>query len=242
VNIAVCRFAVLGLFSLAAAVPLVQAQPTGKPQLTSGAVTPNPATLGGEVTLVLDFQRTVTPSACDLVLNWGDGQQGNVSSGEMQHVKYLHPYRTLGRHTIRASGVGANACLGSVQLDVVVQAPPPPRDATPPAVANAALAAAAAARGAPTAVIKGTIGIQVDSLASFDGSGSTSVPPGRALAFQWDFRDGTTATGAKVSHRFHVAKEYSVTLVVTDGVTRSAPAVSQVRVAPPPAAGAPKRP
>lgn len=154
----------------------------------------------------------------------------------------MHLYRTLGRHTIRATGTGANACLGGVQVDVTVQAPPPPRDAVPPPVANAALAAASTARGVPTAVIKGTIGIQVDSLASFDGSGSTSIPPGRALAYQWDFGDGATATGAMASHRYHVAKAYPVTLVVTDGVTRSAPAVSQLRVASPPPAGAPKRP
>jgi hypothetical protein len=53
VNIAVRRFAVLGLFPFAAAVPLVQAQPAGKPQLISGAVTPNPASTEGEVTLIV---------------------------------------------------------------------------------------------------------------------------------------------------------------------------------------------
>jgi PKD repeat protein len=62
----------------------------------------------------------------------------------------------------------------------------------------------------------------------------------RALAYQWDFGDGTTAAGARASHRYHVAKEYSVTLVVTDGVTRSTPAALHVRVAPPPKPGAPK--
>jgi len=243
VNIAVRRFAVLGLFPFAAAVPLVQAQDVPVyPRLNTGTVTPNPATTEGEVTLVLNFMTNPTQRRCEFVLAWGDGQQGNVSTDGLQlQRKFMHPYRTIGRHTISASGVGTSACLGRVQVDVTVQAPRP-RDATQPAVANAVLAAAATARGVPTAVIKGTIGVQADSLASFDGSGSTSVPPGHALAYAWDFGDGATATGAKVSHRYRVAKEYSVTLVVTDGVTRSAPAVSQLRVAPPPSAGAPKHP
>lgn len=50
----------------------------------------------------------------------------------------------------------------------------------------------------------------------FDGSGS-SDPDGSITSYAWDFGDGTTATGAKVSHTYPNADaSYVVTLVVTD--------------------------
>lgn len=68
----------------------------------------------------------------------------------------------------------------------------------------------------------------------FNGSGSKATGPGRRLEnFRWDFGDGTVAdSGELVSHRYPVAGEYSVTLVVTDDVgRRSAPFTVKVTVA-----------
>lgn len=50
----------------------------------------------------------------------------------------------------------------------------------------------------------------------FDGSYSTD-PDGDALTYHWDFGDGITATGQKVSHAWQQSGRYDVTLTVSDG-------------------------
>ena len=50
----------------------------------------------------------------------------------------------------------------------------------------------------------------------FDGSYSTD-PDGDALTYHWDFGDGVTATGQKVSHAWQQSGRYDVTLTVSDG-------------------------
>ena len=49
----------------------------------------------------------------------------------------------------------------------------------------------------------------------FDGTGS-SDPDGTIVAYDWDFGDGNTATGATPSHTYAAAGNYTVTLTVTD--------------------------
>jgi len=48
----------------------------------------------------------------------------------------------------------------------------------------------------------------------FDGTGSTD--DGTIVTFDWDFGDGTSATGANVSHTYDGPGDYDVTLTVTD--------------------------
>lgn len=50
---------------------------------------------------------------------------------------------------------------------------------------------------------------------SFDATGSND-PDGSIVSYQWDFDDGSTATGAQPTHTF-AAGTYDVTLTVTDG-------------------------
>ena len=50
---------------------------------------------------------------------------------------------------------------------------------------------------------------------SFNGSGSA----GNVTAYQWTFGDGTTGSGASVSHTYAASGSFSVTLIVTDGST-----------------------
>lgn len=49
---------------------------------------------------------------------------------------------------------------------------------------------------------------------SFDASGSTD--DSTITSYEWDFGDGTTATGASPSHTYDSAGDYDVTLTVTD--------------------------
>ncbi len=70
----------------------------------------------------------------------------------------------------------------------------------------------------------------VGSVVDFDGSGS-SDPDGSISSYQWDFGDGSTASGATVSKSWDSAGDYTVTLTVTDdaGATDAASTVVTVQ-------------
>ncbi|MBI3568159.1 MAG: PKD domain-containing protein [Gemmatimonadetes bacterium] len=159
-----------------------------------------------------------------LVFQWNFGDGTTASGPTVQHVYAANGSYAAGLTVVEA-GRGT-----AVRWSVTVRPGVAAAAGAAPQVANPALAAAASARAVPTAIIKGPMGIAVDSLATFDGTGSTSVPAGRALAFHWDFGDGTTAAGATVGHRYKTVSEFTVTLVVTDGVLRSAPVTRTIRV------------
>lgn len=49
----------------------------------------------------------------------------------------------------------------------------------------------------------------------FDGSGSYD-PDGNIVNYEWDFGDGTSATGPRVEHEYNEEEKYQVTLTVVD--------------------------
>lgn len=68
----------------------------------------------------------------------------------------------------------------------------------------------------PVAVVRASEAAPlVGATVSFDGAGSFD-PDGAVVGYQWDFGDGTTASGAAVSHAYASAGTYTVSLVVTD--------------------------
>lgn len=56
---------------------------------------------------------------------------------------------------------------------------------------------------------------------NFDASASFD-PDGTIVSYQWDFGDGTNASGMKVSHKYSTADTFTVVLVVTDDKGASA--------------------
>lgn len=69
---------------------------------------------------------------------------------------------------------------------------------------------------APTARVSvDSTAVTVNETVSFDGSGS-SDSDGSIVGYNWDFGDGTTATGQTVSHSYDRAGEYTVSLTVSD--------------------------
>jgi PKD domain len=81
-------------------------------------------------------------------------------------------------------------------------------------------------RGAPTARISAPTTATTGVAASFNGGGSSDPNDGEALSYAWSFDDGTSASGAVVSHTFATAGSHHATLTVTEpnGVTASATA------------------
>jgi PKD repeat protein len=82
---------------------------------------------------------------------------------------------------------------------------------------------------APTADAGGPYSGDVGVAIAFDGSGSTD-PDGTIVAYDWDFGDGGTDTGATPSYAYGAAGTYNVTLTVTDdaGATDSASTTASV--------------
>jgi PKD repeat protein len=70
---------------------------------------------------------------------------------------------------------------------------------------------------------------KVGTTVYFDGTPSTS--PAGVTSYQWNFGDGTTATGQNVSHAFGAAATYVVRLTITDAQGKTATTTQSVTVA-----------
>jgi PKD repeat protein len=81
--------------------------------------------------------------------------------------------------------------------------------------------------------------VAAGALVLLDASGS-SDPDGAITGFEWDFGDGSTASGVQAQHRYAAAGRYEVRLAATDdaGVGNSRAVLTRtVEVTPPPVAG-----
>jgi hypothetical protein len=70
-----------------------------------------------------------------------------------------------------------------------------------------------------------------DSPITFNGAGS-SDSDGDLLTYQWDFGDGATGGGVSPSHAYTQGGNYTVTLIVNDGIEDSDPDTAEVHIDP----------
>ncbi len=93
---------------------------------------------------------------------------------------------------------------------------------------------------APTAIITASVNAgEGPLLVVFDGT--SSYDPGTIVSYQWDFGDGTSATGPSPSHVFSVTGDHTVVLTVTDddGLTgQGSKVISVITFDPPQCVGA----
>ena len=65
---------------------------------------------------------------------------------------------------------------------------------------------------------------------NFNASGSTAAPDRRIVRYRWDFGDGATGSGERVSHTYSMVGDFNVTLVVEDDAGRESVATQTVAV------------
>ena len=86
----------------------------------------------------------------------------------------------------------------------------------------------------PQAAINGSTRVQVGQTASFNARNSRAAAGSHLVTFEWDFGDGTAATGVDVTHAYNAANTYEVKLTVIDdkGLSNTASHAIQVTEAP----------
>jgi len=143
--------------------------------------------------------------------DWDFGD-GNTGSG----IRTSHTYPTAGTYTARLTVTNTSGATDSATQTIQVTAAPPPGGP------HAALVASPTSGTAPLAV-------------HFDASGSTAGQ-GSIVSYSWSFGDGTTGSGAAVSHTYPTAGTYAARLTVTNtsGATDSATQTIQVTEPGPP--------
>lgn len=119
-----------------------------------------------------------------------------------------HTYGTPGTYPVRLSVTDDRGATTSTSQQVTVVAPP---------------------NAAPTAVVASTT---INLSVRFDGSGSTDSD-GTVASYAWDFGDGSTGTGAVVTHAYTVAGTYTATLSVADQLGAIGTATATVTVTTP---------
>jgi PKD repeat protein len=126
-------------------------------------------------------------------------------------VLATHAYAQAGSYQITLTITDQSGQSGNTTSQVDVTDPPPPNQP-------------------PQAIIVGPTTFDAGQPVTFDGSSST--PAGAIVNYQWDFGDGTTATGPIVDYTFGTPGSYNVTLTVTDGSGQTSTATSAVTVNP----------
>ncbi|MCB0195591.1 MAG: PKD domain-containing protein, partial [Anaerolineae bacterium] len=100
----------------------------------------------------------------------------------------------------------------------------------PPAPPAATAAPTPEPDSPPVAVIEGTSVAQVGDPINLTGQNSQPADGRTIVNYEWDFDDGSTATGRDVSHVFNAPGRYDVELTVTDDLGLTGSTTFRVRI------------
>jgi len=109
-------------------------------------------------------------------------------------MRPTHAYTLPGEYSVALTVLDNDGASSSATLIVIVTEP------NAPPVANFA--------AAPSAVVPGET-VQFDAVGTLDGDGWI-------VSYQWDFGDGTSASGSTVEHQYSTPGTYPVALTVVD--------------------------
>ena len=194
-------------------VPAALTQPvTGAQSLSPlGTITEPPADAAGTVGTPVAFQGSCSdPQGEALTVAWNFGDGGSGSGYTTSHT-----YTSTGTFTVT---------MTATNTDGLSDPNPPTRRVT---------VTQAQSSGPPTGTITtpaADASAYTGYLVSFAGTGTD--PKGETLTGEWDFGDGTTATGVTATHAFSAAGVYIVTFTVknTDGVSDPHPPTRRITV------------
>ena len=139
-------------------------------------------------TFTFDASKSYDPDNQKLTYFWdfGDGTTGD-------QIRTMHTYKDAGKYLVKLTvtdNSGAECNTATTQQLVRVNQP-------------------------PCVIAKGPRSTCIDTEITFDGSQTTDSPEDK-LTYKWNFGDGSTADGIKVTHKYLKGGEYQVTLTVTD--------------------------
>ncbi|MGI6656354.1 MAG: PKD domain-containing protein [Desulfobulbus sp.] len=170
------------------------------------------STAAGPAPLAVTFDASGSTAADKATItnyswSFGDGASATGSS-------VVHAFTSPGTYTTTVTVTDSNGAKSTTSTPVVVTA------------------ATSADNAAPTARINVTPNSGTAPLTvTFDASGSTDSD-GSIAAYTWNFGDGSTATGPKVTHTYTTAASFTATLQVKDNLGAEGSAVATITVAP----------
>lgn len=139
-------------------------------------------------TFTFDASKSYDPDDQELAYFWDFGD-GTTST----QLKTMHAYKDEGKYLVRLTVTdNSEAECNDATTQQVIRVNQPPQ---------------AIAEGPEAACT----GLKV----SFDGTRSTDSPEDK-LTYKWNFGDGETGEGAKVTHKYSKGGDYQVALTVTD--------------------------
>ena len=144
--------------------------------------------IGDKVTF--DGSRSSDPDGDPLKYYWNFGDGSTIKGGSSQ----THTYKKGGSYTVKLTVDDGRDYECSTAIDTVnIRVNTPPVASTGPNLACC-----------------------VDVKTVFDASDSRDAD-GDRLSYSWDFGDGTTGSGVKVSHVYNTPGKYTVVVTVDDG-------------------------
>jgi PKD repeat protein len=151
------------------------------------------------------FDASASTSTTGTILQWlWNFDDGTTGSGE----RVTHVFRSAGTRNVTLTAIDSIGASNSITKTVTIG-----QGTLPTAVVLTS-------PSAPT----------VNQLVNFNASSSKAAPGRTIRSYDWDFGDGTTASGPTVQHAYAAAGTYTVLLTVTDDAGRFATATTSVSV------------